>query len=423
MDITTIAQDVRALMAAEGMELSGDVGMAEPQVRQRMLAIGQTMLAQHFGGRKLGYEGSSRVCVCGASQKFMGYRDKHVVTLVGAVRLARAYYYCPACGASCIPYDQQVGLSSGAASPGVARAACRAGIEVPFAQAADLLAELAGVRLSERTVARLTTRAGATADRQEQAQAQRIQEWRDAPEAPVAGRLYHSADGTMIHTLTQWQEVKTQVVYWKDAQGNHQARYCSRLERIEEFVGHAWALSTRWGLNHCRQSVLIGDGAAWIWDRLGPVFDEAVQIVDWYHATEHLWTCGRAVYGEATAACTQWVETKKTLLWHGRWRFLIDQLQRERARRRGHAPRAALQSLITYLENQGSRLDYQKFRDQGLDVGSGTVESACRHVVQSRLKRAGTRWSTRGAQAVLSLRTCHLNGQWDTFWTTRPLAA
>jgi hypothetical protein len=239
MDITTIAQDVRALMAAEGTELSGDVGAAERQIRQQVLALGQAMLAQHFAGRKLGYEGSSRACGCGARQKFMGYRDKHVVTLVGEVCLARAYYYCPGCGASCVPYDQQVGLSSGAASPGVVRAVCRAGIEVPFAQAADLLAELAGVRLSESSVARLTARAGAAADRQEQADAQRIQEWRDAPEAPVAGRLYHSADGTMIHTLEQWQEVKTQVVYWKDAQGNHQARYRSRLESIEEFVGHA----------------------------------------------------------------------------------------------------------------------------------------------------------------------------------------
>ena len=112
MDITTIAQDVRALMALEGVELSEDVGMAERVVRERMLALGQRILQQHFEGRKLGYEGSSRACGCGQSQKFVGHRGKHVMTLVGEVSLKRAYYHCRDCGASWVPYDQEAGLSS-----------------------------------------------------------------------------------------------------------------------------------------------------------------------------------------------------------------------------------------------------------------------------------------------------------------------
>jgi hypothetical protein len=227
----------------------------------------------------------------------------------------------------------------------------------------------------------------------------------------------------MVHTLERWQEVKTQVCYWKDPQDRHQARYCARLEGIEAFVGHAWALASRWGLEHCRQSVLIGDGAAWIWERLGPIFDEAIQIVDWYHALEHVWACGRALHGEGTESCRQWVTTKETLLWNGQWATLLAELHAEQGRLRARSKRAAVQSLRTYLTNQATRLDYQKFRDQGLDIGSGTVESACRHVVQSRMKRAGTRWSTSGAQAVLSLRCCWLNDQWQHFWTSRPLAA
>jgi hypothetical protein len=423
MDITTMAQDVRAYLAVEGLELTEDVGVAEQIVREKMLALGQEVLQQHFAERKLGYEGSSRVCPCGESQKFVGHRPKQVVTLLGEITMQRAYYHCPDCGQSHVPYDQQAGLSSCAASPGLAKAACLAGIEVPFGQAARLLEELAGIRLSESTVGRLTKRAGAVADAREQAEARRMEEWQSPSEAPVVGRLYNSADGTMVHTLAQWQEVKTQVCYWKDTQDRHQARYCSRLEKVEEFVGHAWALASRWGLEKCRQSVLIGDGAAWIWERLGPTFDGSIQIVDWYHALEHVWSCGRILYGEGTLACRQWVEAKKALLWTGQWPTLRSELETQQKGLRSRSKRTALQSLRTYLGNQGTRLDYQKFRDQGLDIGSGTIESACRHVVQSRLKRAGTRWSIPGAQSVLSLRCCWLNGQWTPFWNSRPLAA
>jgi hypothetical protein len=423
MDITTIAQEVRALLASEGVELTEDVGVAERVVREKVLAIGRHALQQHFEGRKLGYEGSSRACPCGESQKFVGHREKHVVTLLGEVTMRRAYYHCRHCGQSGVPYDQQAGLASCAASPGLAKAACLAGIQVPFGQAARLLEELSGIRLSQSTVGRLTERVGAVADVREQTEARRVKNWQSPPDAPLAGRLYNSADGTMMHTLEQWQEVKTQVCYWTDGQDQHHARYCSRLEGIEEFVGHAWALSSRWGLDKCRQSVLIGDGAAWIWDRLGPVFDESIQIVDWYHALEHVWSCGRVLHGEGTEACHQWVKAKEGLLWHGQWAKVLEELQSEHGRVRAKGKRAAMQSLMTYLRNQGSRLDYQKFRDAGLDIGSGTVESACRHVVQARMKRAGTRWSASGAQAVLSLRCCWLNEQWQPFWNSHPLAA
>jgi len=426
MDLTTIVQGLLEHFLSEG-DLPLDVGCAERVVRGKMLALGLLVLKKHFQGRKLGDEGSSCRCVCGGRRKFAGYRQKKVVTWLGQLPLDRAYYHGRDCGGSSRPYDQRVGLCSQAASPGVAKAACLLGIEVPFAQAQSMLFELCGIVLSESTLSRLTYRAGAKADEIEQEDARRKEDW-SVPEdlpggGPVVGRLYNSADGTMVHTLEPWREVKTHVCYWKDAQENHQARYRCRLEGIEAFVAHAFALSSRGGLDKCRQSVLIGDGAAWIWDRLGPVFDEAVQIVDWYHASEHVWSCAKAVYGEGTPVCQSWGDAKETLLWNGRRKRLIEELQSEHDRLRSASKRAALQALVTCLNNQGSRLDYPVFRDQGLDIGSGTVESACRHVVQSRMKRAGTRWSLPCAQAVLSLRCCRLNGQGDTFWNARPLAA
>jgi hypothetical protein len=426
MDITKIAQDVLELLASEGITLSQLVGEAETVLRGRMLEIGRTALEQHLSRQSLGYEGSSRACACGQSQRFVNHRGKTLITLLDQVTFQRAYYHCAACGESCFPYDAQAGLTSAKVSPGLAKAASLAGAEVPFAQAAQLLEELSGIHLSESSVSRLTLEAGRQADRVEQAQAQAIEQDRNPPESPVAGRLYNSADGTMIHTLEKWQEVKTHVCYWKDAKGKRHSRYRARLETIEAFLNHAWALAARWGLERCRESVLIGDGAAWIWERLGVIFDESIHIVDWFHAAEHLWVCGKALHPQKEAsdeACRNWVEPHQELLWTGRLQELLVALQAQYNRVRGKTQRAALQSLITYLKNQEPRLAYQKFRDQGLDIGSGTVESACRHVVQSRLKRAGTRWLPDNAQAILSLRCCRLNGEWDILWSNRAKAA
>jgi hypothetical protein len=426
MDNTTIAQDVRGRFFPETSPLSLLVGEAETAVRDRALEIGRAYLEEHLNRQPLGYEGSSRVCGCGGTQRFVNHRGKTLMTLLGEVAIQRAYYHCGACGASCFPYDAPAGLTSAKVSPGLAKAAALAGAQVPFAQAAELLAELSGLALSESSVSRLTLEAGRQADQVEQAQAASITEVRHPPEAPEAGRLYNSADGAMIHTLDKWQEVKTHVCYWKDAQGKHQARYRARLETIDAFLNHAWSLAARWGLERCRQSILIGDGAAWIWERLGVIFDESIHIVDWFHAAEHLWACGKVLHPEtaaSNAACKDWVEPLKELLWNGHIPELLAALEAEHKRVRGKTQRAALHNLLTYLRNQEPRMAYQKFRDQGLDIGSGTVESACKHVVQSRMKRAGTRWKPANAQAVLSLRCCRLNGEWEILWRNRAKAA
>jgi hypothetical protein len=426
MDITTIAQDVLELFLSEGITLSLLVGQAETVLRDRMFDIGRAALQKHLNSQPLGYEGSSRACACGQSQRFVDHRAKTILTLLGAVTFHRAYYHCGDCGASCFPYDTQAQLTSAKVSPGLAKAASLAGAEVPFAQAAKLLEELSGIGLSESSVSRLTLEAGRQADQLEQTQAAAIEKDRNPPEAPEAGRLYNGVDGVMLHTLEKWQEVKTHVCYWKDAKGKHHSRYRARLETIDAFLNHAWSLAARWGLERCRQSVLIGDGAAWIWEKLGVIFDEAIPIVDWFHAVEHLWACGKVLHPaktESDPACKAWVEPLKEHLWTGNIQNLLAALQAEHNRVRGKTKRTALEGLMTYLQNQEPRLAYQKFRDQGLDIGSGTVESACKHVVQSRMKRAGTRWKPANAQAVLSLRCCRLNGEWDMLWNKRAKAA
>ena len=111
------------------------------------------------------------------------------------------------------------------------------------------------------------------------------------------------------------------------------------------------------------------------------------------------------------------------MLWEGRWRELVQSLPDERKAMRSPAKRQAVQELETYLGNQGERLAYDRFRAAGYDIGSGRVESACKHVVAVRMKRSGMIWSDDGAQDILSLRAVRLNGEWDRFWATKPLLA
>lgn len=201
-------------------------------------------------------------------------------------------------------------------------------------------------------------------------------------------------------------------------------RYVGRLEGAETFRSYAWSAACQTGLETASVKVLLGDGAAWIWDQVGGVLGEdVIHIVDWYHAMEHVWTCGRALHGEGTPQTRAWVKGMENLLWEGSVRQMVARLEAERAEVTEVAQREALAALMTYLQNQDARLAYDRFRAQGLDIGSGQVEGACKNVVASRLKGSGMRWSPGGAQAMLSLRCCWLNGDWDALWSRHPLAA
>ena len=267
----------------------------------------------------------------------------------------------------------------------------------------------------------------------------------DAPAAEVTPtRLYVAVDGTMVHETDGYHEAKTATCYWETADGKREARYVVRFasaatpSRLRTwFAAFVWVLACRCGLQTAKQIVLRGDGAKWIWDHIAPLLEGAICIVDWYHAMEHVWDCGKRLYGacpeprrEGTTETTAWVEAIETFpsrlragLWDGNVREILTRLETQRSQTPTPTPCEALQALSTYLGNQDARLAYDKFRDLGLDIGSGRVEAACKSVVGIRMKRSGMRWSRRGSQTTLSLRVARMNGQWEALWAKLPLAA
>ena len=135
------------------------------------------------------------------------------------------------------------------------------------------------------------------------------------------------------------------------------------------------------------------------------------EILDWYHAAEHLWQAGRVVHGEGTPETSALVERWKSRLWEGYSEPLEEEL-RELARTTPDCDQT-LRKTADYLATHQARLRYPLFRAAGWPVGSGVVEGGCKHVIDLRFKRKSTRWTKEGARAVLHLRLDILNHRWE----------
>jgi hypothetical protein len=429
MDITTLAREVLNLVCAEGIVLTEDLTALETAIRHAVLRVGAAAVELHLADKPLGYEGSSRACdhrYCSCNQKFVGYRPRTLATLLGQVTIRRAYYHCGHCGTSCCPYDVQVGLGTGQQSIGLAKAATLAAALEPFVPAAVVLAELTGQRLGDRTVHRTARQVGRAAAEREGQEALVRAAWGtlQATEGRPR-RLYVAVDGVMVHRQ-QWNEAKCVTCYWEESDGKggvlRHSRYTARFESIEQFREFVWSLAMRCGLESAAEVVLLGDGAAWIWDHVAGVLGErTICITDWYHVMEHLWAAGNTLLGQGTEPAAAWVKERETLLWEGQYPKVLELLDQERRRTRSRPKHQALVDLAGYLANQGKRLNYAAFRAKDYDIGSGRVESACKHLVATRMKRSGMIWSDHGAQHLLSLRSTYINGWWDRLWNSKPL--
>jgi hypothetical protein len=423
MDFSKLAQDVLANADASGI-LSEDLAKTEEGMREFLGRLGQAVLQLHIDAQKqLGYEGSSRTCSCPQEQRFVGYRTRTLETLFGPLAISRAYYHCGACGCSQVPFDCAQGLGTRAVSVALGKLTVELSRDMSYAKAQEKLSVLLGRRLSAQSIRRITTEVGAAADAMELEESRQVKADRSCVPAPVVGRLYVEADGVMVHRVGGWQESKVLICRWQDAQEKWHQRYLCRNETIEDFAPLAWSCMHVSGLDNARQSILLGDGIPWIWNHLGPLADEAVQILDWYHAKEHLWKAARVVLGEGTPACEAFATRLESLLWESEIAGLLEVLRHTKKQLRSTHKRQAIEALEGYVQTHRLRMDYKAYRDQGLDIGSGAVEGACENHVHYRMKRGSPVWSDRGCQSMLSLRSCYANGRRDQLWNRKPLVA
>jgi hypothetical protein len=298
-----------------------------------------------------------------------------------------------------------------------------AGVIEPYeAASTELLGRLAGVAVSREKIQALVRAEGARAFAAPPVPA--------ASAAPSVEPLTVAIDGGMIFVDGRWQEAKIGCVYDTADRVVTPTRSTVTARQVvavrgkpETLAAQLWPRAEAVGATQ-RRVVVLGDGAPWIWHLAAELFPRRVEILDWYHADEHVSAVARVLYGEGTEKARAWRQSQLDRLWIDEVDPVIEVLRCLGPHQRAAAKRTAVEDLSRYLTTNRDRMRYQTFRAAGYAIGSGAVESAVSHVVQQRMKRVGMHWRSHGADAMLALRSVYRStGAWDRFWADRPRAA
>lgn len=393
----------------------------EQEVRRRLQRLGGLFVQGLCRLQAQGYPEPSVPCPCGAAAHYQRRRTIQVQTLLGPLALSRPYYLCPTCHQGQAPLDAQLGVCASSLSAGLEQVLALLGVCLPFEEAAQVVEQVLTLSVSPTTVQQATERVGAAIAASEAAALEAT--WHEPARAeashlaPSPERLYLSLDGTMVHLRAEgWKEVKLAVLYTtrRVRQAGREAvlrgerhSFVATLADCEAFGPLVWLEAARRGVLWAKQVVVVADGAQWIWRLVADHFPQAVQIVDWYHASQYLWRVAAACYGEGSPPARAWAEARLAELWAGQVEVVLESI----GGLAGQAPEA--QEALTYLTNNQERMRYATYRAQGLQIGSGSMESGCKYVIGARLKQAGMRWSRQGAQAVAKARAWWKSGRWE----------
>jgi len=343
-------------------------------------------------------------------------RPRQVRTLSGQQELRRNYHYCKACQAGFYPLDEALGLPEGGeVTREVERRILDFGVNDTFSEAAERWEVHYGWSISENMVRRVVERVGRMREECEpEVLREELQEVpQEGPRLVVVG-----ADGSMIPTRGEdtWREAKVAVISREEevieanqecTPEQRQARYVAVVGPPEEMKGELAAALKAHGANKAQHVVWLGDGAAWVWKLAERLCPQATQVLDWRHAQQYVVECGKALFGENDACLSVWRNTAETLLWRGETEVLPRELEACLFLCGTAEEKEAIVTLKRYCGNNAQRMQYAKFREAGLPVGSGIVESAHRHVLQQRMKRAGQHWLPQRAHRMARLRAAY----------------
>lgn len=312
-------------------------------------------------------------------------------------------------------------------------------ITVP-AEDNELLGELAGVAVSTKLVERTAEDLG-----HEIAADERAVVVPPETDKPVAPTLYLGVDGTGVPMRKQavagrkgkqpdgsskTREAKLCTIW--SAEGRDQngvpvrdrgsVTYSAAIESAAnhcddsqppEFTQRAIREATRRRFHQAQRRVILGDGAAWIWNLASEHFPDAIQILDRFHAKTHLADVAKSIYGSTSDLTFTWIEKRYKELDSGNITALLHALRTHAATNQD------ARKCLDYINANRQRMRYDKFRQQGLCTSTGVVEAGCKVVVGTRLKRTGMHWTVSGADAIIALRCCKLSGRFDDFWKRR----
>jgi hypothetical protein len=327
-------------------------------------------------------------------------------------------------------------------SPGVRRMQALVGQQSPFDHGREQLKVLAGIEVTSKSVERTAEAIGSDIAQREQQEIQRAMQLdlpilvgepipilyvqMDGTGVPVVkketagrqgkteGQPAHTREAKLgcVFTQTTWDEEGFAI---RDADST---TYTGAIETAVEFGKRIYREALKRGWHLAKKRVVIGDGAEWIWTLVAEHFPDAMQIVDLYHARQHLWEVARQLYPHEDIKQKAWMKVhQKRLLDKGKIEKLVGALRAIEATNSQMAEK--IRTEADYFERNAERMRYPKFRRQHLFVGSGVIEAGCKTVIGSRLKQSGMFWTVRGANAILALRCSHLNGRFEDYWEGR----
>lgn len=316
------------------------------------------------------------------------------------------------------------------------------GSEMPFGPAREPMKVLAGLEVSAKAIERTAESIGTEIARRDKQEIDRAKQLvLPVVSQQIVPKMYVLMDGVQIPAVAaeaegrasriegqraRTRECKLGAVFTQttvDKEGwpirdPDSTTYVGAVETAEEFGYRIYTEAWRRGWEWATTKIVIADGAVWIWNLADQHLPGAVQIVDLYHARQHLWDLAALLCPQDAAAKKRWMLPMKDLLDHGRIELLVEWLREIAAGHAGTQPGLAEQigKQADYFETNMARMRYPEFREKGFFVGSGVIEAGCKSIVGVRLKQSGMFWTVRGANAIIALRCCRFNQRFEDFW-------
>jgi hypothetical protein len=393
----------------------------------------------HLNQDRSDYTDPQLACECGGKARYVDRRAKTFDSVLGPLRLERAYYHCARCSKGFYPRDRTLGMESSSLSPAVQRMTAMVGAMVSFQEGSRLLKELAGVELNAKRVERGAESLGAEVAADEKQNVEPMDptpgphtmylsmDGTGIPMRPpeLVGRVGKQADGT-----AKTREVKVCAIWSAESKDQHgrpvrdegSITYSAAIESAatrdtdphrSEFTERVLRELTRRRFTQAERTGAVADLAPWIWNTTRELLPTTLQIADRYHVKEHLSNLAKALYGPGSEPAKTWTRRRYEELDSGRFADLLRAV-------RHHADRhEEARKCFQYLHHNRERMRYPKFEAEGLCTSSGVIEAGCKNVIGARLKRTGMHWTVAGANRIIALRCSILSGRFQDFWERR----
>jgi hypothetical protein len=419
-----------------------DLESAETAIRAAVHHAGAIVLTQLLQFEPPDADRLTIPCSCGRIARFKEMRTKSFLSVLGTIKIRRPYYHCSHCHKGQHPVDSDLGIAGLESSPGVRRMEAVVGSEMPFAPAREPMKVLAGLDVTAKAIERSAETIGGEIAARDQSEIDRAKQLvlpivtkqnipkmyvlLDGVQIPVVPAEAEGRPGRIEGQRARTRECKLGAVFTQTAVDKEgwpirdadSTTYVGAIEAAQEFGYRIYNEAWRRGWEWATSKVVIGDGAVWIWNLADQHFPGAVQIVDLYHARQHLAELAGLLHPHDAAAKKLWITPMKHLLDEGKTEELVERLRALAVQLTEAHPDLAKEVLTEaeYFATNAERMNYPDFRRRGLFVGSGVIEAGCKSIVGQRLKQSGMFWTVTGTNNIIALRCARHNGRFEDYW-------